>query len=791
MSKSTFLLCFLLIPALLAAQKSTPTRYSRVRIDLHGRPMSELARLGIEADHGDWVAGQFFQTDLSQTELALVQKAGFQTSILVPDVIAQYEKDLKEHQNVALRSKPCPGVNPAYTTPSNYTYGSMGGYHTYAEMLAVLDDMAAKFPTLITQRAMVSDTILTHEGRPQWYVKISDNPQMGEAEPQVLFTALHHAREPNSMSQMLFFMWYLLEHYDTDAEVRYLLDNEELYFIPCVNPDGYIYNETTNPGGGGLWRKNRLMVNDSTYGVDLNRNYGFQWGIDDQGSSPEPTYETYRGPAPFSEPETRMVRDFCQAHDFVFTQNYHTKGNLLIYPWAYNATLADSSLWYFARLFTRENQYKTGITFETVGYAVNGSAEDWMHAERGISSFTPEVGRGGFWPMPDEIDGYNKANLWQNWTTALCALRFGTVDDRSENYQSSLNFDLPMRLTRYGFQDGPFKVSLQALSANVSAVSPASFTLDLQQFKSKDFAFSASLAPSVQIGEAALFLLRMESGGFVHTDTLRKFYGGTTKSLFSENGNNTLKWTGSWKPTTQSYVSAPASITDSPNTTYPPNANTSLLLTNSIQIPAGARQPVLRFWARWDIEDNYDYVVVQGTGQNQIAVPLCGLHTNPASNAQSGGGFPLYDGLQPTWVEEKMDVSDFIGQPFKVSFRLRSDNGQEFDGFYFDDLRVEYTDPTLLKTVVLPLQDFQIKQNEPNPATEETTIVWNNHQQVGGIADFLVFDLLGQVYAQTPVDLDAQSAVSLDTKSWPAGIYSYCIRGPLWQTALKRMVVVR
>ncbi len=255
-----------------------------------------------------------------------------------------------------------------------------------------------------------------------WYVKISDNASVNEAEPQVLYDALHHAREPNSMSQLIFYMWYLLENYATDPQVRYVVDNEELYFIPCINPDGYIYNETTDPMGGGYWRKNRRMTNDSVYGVDLNRNYGFQWGITNQGSSPNPASETYRGPAPFSEPETRMVRDFCRAHDFVFGHNYHTHGNLLIYPWAYNSTLADSSFVYFGKLFTRENKYKIGTTLETVGYAVNGDSNDWMYSEKGTMAFTAEIGKTGFWPMPDEIDALNKANLWQNLSTALCAL---------------------------------------------------------------------------------------------------------------------------------------------------------------------------------------------------------------------------------------------------------------------------------------------------------------------------------------------------------------------------------
>jgi murein tripeptide amidase MpaA len=97
----------------------------------------------------------------------------------------------------------------------------------------------------------------------------------------------------------MYYMWYLLENYGTDPEATYLVDNREMYFVPCFNPDGYEYNRQTDPNGGGMWRKNRRN-NGGSYGVDLNRNFGYMWGYDDLGSSPIPSSETYRGPSAFS-----------------------------------------------------------------------------------------------------------------------------------------------------------------------------------------------------------------------------------------------------------------------------------------------------------------------------------------------------------------------------------------------------------------------------------------------------------------------------------------------------------
>lgn len=188
---------------LLVAQ--APQRYSEVQIDLAGKAMAELARLGIETDHGQWLPQyQTFTTVLSASELLAVQRAGFSTKIQIADLQQDYREKRRHPGPVGSRDGNCGPIIPAYPTPANYTYGSMGGYHTHAEMLAVLDEMRTKYPHLITVRKVVSDTILTHEGRSQWYVRISDNADTDEAEKEVLYTGLHHAREPNSMSQLLF-----------------------------------------------------------------------------------------------------------------------------------------------------------------------------------------------------------------------------------------------------------------------------------------------------------------------------------------------------------------------------------------------------------------------------------------------------------------------------------------------------------------------------------------------------------------------------------------------------------
>ena len=127
---------------------------------------------------------------------------------------------------------------------TGFGYGSMGGYYTLAEIEADLDEMFQLFPNLITQKFSIGTSI---EGKPIWAVKISDNPNSNENESAVGFDALVHAREPQSMATQMYFIWYLLENYGTDPEATYLINNREIYCVPCFNPDGYEYNRLTDP----------------------------------------------------------------------------------------------------------------------------------------------------------------------------------------------------------------------------------------------------------------------------------------------------------------------------------------------------------------------------------------------------------------------------------------------------------------------------------------------------------------------------------------------------------------
>lgn len=398
-------------------------KYSKVRVFISSKnDIGALAGKGLAVDHITY-RGTYFETAFNNRELDVVKKSGLRYEILVDDLEAEYaaRPKLTPEQSQALLEQ----QRKQYHAPNGFHFGSMDGYYKFAEMVADLDDMRAQYPNLITVKQSIGQGI---QGRDLWMVKISDNPDVDEPETEVLYTGVHHAREPQAMATLMYFMWYLLENYGTDATVTNLVNTRELYFVPIVNPDGYVYNETTNPNGGGMWRKNMHDNGGSPDcdGVDLNRNYSYQWAFDNNGSSPFTCDETYRGTAAFSEPETQALRVFSDAHQFVTCFNYHSYGNWEIYPWGYHCSSQDdtpdqATFVNFAQQFQAYNGYFFGHACQTVGYPVNGEANDWQYGEQvekpKTYSFTPEVGD-WFWPGQDQIFPLAQENVGPNLVLA-------------------------------------------------------------------------------------------------------------------------------------------------------------------------------------------------------------------------------------------------------------------------------------------------------------------------------------------------------------------------------------
>ncbi len=702
------------------------TKYSKVKINLDAKPneLTRLAALGVGIDHGLYREGVSFTSDFSATEIAIMKNNNFSYEVLVDDVAADFKKRnrLAQNRGVNLNTTGCNSKMGNVQNPENFNLGSMGGYYTFNEMKADLDKMAQLYPNLISVKQSLATTL---DGNPIYYVRISDNPSVNETEPEVLYTALHHSREPASISQLMYFMWYMLENYSKDATIKHIVDNTELYLVPCVNPDGYKYNEGTNPSGGGMWRKNRK----GSYGVDLNRNYGKDWGFDDQGSSGSKYSEAYRGPNAFSEIETSTIKSFCESHNFLLALNYHTFGNLLIYPWGpeENKFTPDSTLYdNFAQKLTAENHYLYGIGNKTVGYVVNGDSDDWMYGEQGtknkIISMTPESGAfiDGFWPTQDKIVPICRENLLQNIEAALFAGQYATVEDISPKISSSTTIYGKYNVKRFGMaNDGNFSVTLAPVS-NVLSVGTAKSYNGLSILETKLDSIAITLSSSILAGQTFSYSIAISNGSYTIVDTITKIYG-TPVQAFSDDMSSLAKWnTSGFQVTTGAYNSTPSCVTDSPSGNYSSSTNKTLTLKSGVSL-AGVTHAALKFKAKWDIEAGMDLFKVQiSTNNGSSWQSLCGKYSKVGTETQ--GSDIIFDGVKSTWVQEDISLDSYIGSNVLIRFNLISDAVLNRDGLYLDDIAIETVSLSLDKSSAKEVTSFQFTNQNATASIQGNAI---------------------------------------------------------------------
>ncbi|GAA3495653.1 M14 family metallopeptidase [Streptomyces prasinosporus] len=285
-------------------------------------------------------------------------------------------------------------------------------YHNYAEMNAEIDQRLAAYPGIMSKRVIGR----SYQGRDIVAVKISDNVATDENEPEVLFTHHQHAREHLTVEMALYLLRELGAGYGTDSRITNAVNGREIWIVPDLNPDGGEYDIAS--GSYRSWRKNRQPNSGSSYvGTDLNRNWDYRWGCCG-GSSGSKSSETYRGSAPESAPEVKVVADFVRSRVVGGVQqikagiDFHTYSELVLWPFGY--TYSDTT---------------TGMTaddhaaFKTVGqkmaasngytpqqssdlYITDGSIDDYLWGAHRIFGYTfemyPRSGGGGFYP-PDEV----------------------------------------------------------------------------------------------------------------------------------------------------------------------------------------------------------------------------------------------------------------------------------------------------------------------------------------------------------------------------------------------------
>lgn len=337
------------------------------------------------------------------------------------------------------------------------------------------------------------------------------------SKPSVLYMSNQHAREWITPEMTRRLMHYYLDNYSTVPRIKKIVDSTELWFVISANPDGYDY--TFQDPANRLWRKNLRDVNadgviSAGDGVDLNRNFAFKWGYDDEGSSPSPASETYRGAGPGSEPETKALDSFEKHIDFTYGINYHSAAELLLYGVGWQvATDTPDDVLYKSLAGTPDSSaipgYHPQVSSEL--YTTNGEADGHAANVNDMAMFTPEMStcQTASNSVPDD-----------QWKAADCQSVFNFPDDET--------------LIQREFEKNiPFALSVAETAAHPDTPS-SSVGLDAADFTPATFGTSYSRGSDQEVSVVARKALRDKelhyrvNGGRTQGEALHSWNGGET-----------------------------------------------------------------------------------------------------------------------------------------------------------------------------------------------------------------------------------------------------------------------
>ncbi|MEU9038921.1 M14 family zinc carboxypeptidase [Streptomyces sp. NPDC048352] len=358
----------------------------------------------------------------------------------------------------------------------------------------------------------------TVQGKDILALKVTkDAKRTGDGDkPSVLYMSNQHAREWITPEMTRRLMHHTLDNYGKDQRITRLVDSTELWFLLSANPDGYDHTFTSDDAR--LWRKNMRDNNGdgkitAVDGVDLNRNFAYKWGYDNEGSSPNPSSETYRGPKASSEPETAALDGFEKRIGFAYAINYHSASELLLYGVGWQvATPTPDDVAYRALAGTPEHPAVPGYypQLSSELYTTNGEADGHAANANGVMMFTPEM---------TTCQTASAADPQDRW--------------KPEDCRSGFNFPDDEKLIQAEFaKNVPFALSVGESAAHPDqpkssvGTSAADFTLDPFTTSYAERGEDQTVSVTARKALADKQLKFRINGGRTHDDGLRAWKGG-------------------------------------------------------------------------------------------------------------------------------------------------------------------------------------------------------------------------------------------------------------------------
>lgn len=736
--------CILLCLFSASAQET----YSKVKIYLPDDVSIRASMMGaLDIDHFMTDQDGGIITEINQYHLSVLRSRHFKYKVLVPDVKREVDSlnaiyFQQRAQNRVAFEQPSGTIDQIIKTPASFEVKStFGGYYSFAEMEAAMNTLVATYPAIASKTSIGK----TFGNRDIWLIKISDAVATDENnEPEVLYLGLQHAREAITGASMIFFMQYLCENYASDTRVKNLVDNREIYIIPCFNPDGWEYNRTTTGAGGG-WRKNRSKVDSSksgqnwnyTYGVDLNRNWGVDWancsapilGSASSCGTSTPSGDTYWGKNAFSEKETKAVKDFVESHHVVAGFDQHAYGPYYSLPFGRHSlhTLSVKGQDFYnaiPALMGTYNGMRAADSYDALGYEVAGGFKDWMLIgdigtgnKDTVWAMTGEGGAGGgtggtygsFWAPASQIINLSKGMCYQNIQLALAAGTYVDIQDGNNMSISATSGNLNFIIKRLGIGNDPVTITLIPLENMQTAGAPVTINSMPNYYDTVVRQISYTLNAGLVAGSRIKYIWKVEAAGNVYSDTLVRFYNPTV--LLSDNmeGNFSDNWTATsnvadnWAYTNLAAYGGTKSLTESPAGNYTSSTTRTVTYKNALDL-TGNTGAYLSFWAKYRAENFRDRLQVQVSTNSTNGVDGTWTAIKGSSTIQEPGtldgatlnGQPALTGIRDYWSLQMYDLSDpaYKSGNFRFRFVFMSDGDpssfkfERDDGFYIDNLEL-------------------------------------------------------------------------------------------------------
>ena len=484
----------------------------------------------------------------------------------------------------------------------------------------------------------------------------------------------------------------------------------------------------------------------------------------------------------------------CENHEFKMAFNNHSYGNLLLYPFGYDYAQFTPEHDTFVALsaeLVSQNGFADIISSEL--YPASGDSDDWMYTatpeKDRIFAFTPEIGPedGGFWPSSSQIIPICQSAMYMNITAAHMVTKYASVRDKMPMMIEDLEGEVVFDLRRLGLEYSDFTVSIEPVSNNISFSGEESFIgLDLLEGGTGSIPYT--LDNSIQEGDIIQYKYSIDNGDYLQFSLIVDKIYGVPVSLLQDSASDLDAWTNSdWVITTESYVSPPTSMTDSPYSNYDNNEEVVIELEEPLDL-IGAESATLTFMARWNIEQGWDFAQCEISPDGGSSwIPQCGLYTVLGNNYQDQNQ-PVYDGVQNEWVQETISLSDYLdSDEVLIRFRLVSDGDITADGFFFDDVTVNIISTVGISEV--DLSDAFLSSSMPNPTRDNTRIAYTLPQ---GTQNGLLTlrNYLGQEVDQYRLNT-LSGQVEINTQDYPAGTYFYTLSVEGRPLETKQLIVLK